>query len=67
MTKTKTFKSKPGNPVWEREANKVARLYAPPIYTCCRCMYPVVEGYICMYCGCTCEGIVDCTCEEEKE
>jgi len=47
----KIKKIKPYTARWEREANKVARTYAPEIYPCETCGYPVATGYCCGYCG----------------
>jgi hypothetical protein len=36
---------------WERLASEVARGWAPPIYPCAHCGYPVVKGYCCGGCN----------------
>ena len=36
---------------FERLANILARQYAPPIYACQKCGYPVAKGYVCTHCG----------------
>jgi len=36
---------------WQKEANALARCYAPTIYPCCKCNHPVVKGYCCGHCG----------------
>jgi len=36
---------------YEREANNLARTYAPDIYPCKKCGHPVVSGYCCTFCN----------------
>lgn len=47
----KPSKIKPHTARWERLADALARDYAPRIYPCGKCGYPVVEGYCCTACG----------------
>ncbi len=42
---------KPYTQPWERAANRLARNYAPKIYPCAKCSYPVLNGYCCTHCG----------------
>ena len=53
----------PYTPVWQREANRIARDFAPPILPCSRCGYPLVSGYCCGSCGCPC-GRGPCQCHK---
>ena len=39
------------SPQWQRLANQIAREYAPDIYVCAKCQYPVLSGYCCQFCG----------------
>ena len=41
---------KPYTKYWDRLANVEARTFAPEIYPCATCGYPVVEGYCCPNC-----------------
>ena len=43
-------KMKPYTRRWERLANAEARSFAPTIYACRKCGYPVVTGYCCTNC-----------------
>jgi hypothetical protein len=36
---------------WEQLANEQARSYAPEIYPCVKCGYPVISGYCCNFCN----------------
>jgi len=36
---------------WQSRANRLARDYAPTIYPCAHCSYPVAKGYCCVTCG----------------
>ncbi len=42
---------KAGSRAWIKEATQVAILYAPIIYPCGKCNYPVVDGYVCINCN----------------
>ncbi len=42
---------KPYSQLWERAANRLARGYAPQIYPCAKCSYPVLYRYTCTNCG----------------
>ncbi len=42
---------KHGTEAWEKLAGEVARSFAPSIYPCAHCDYPVVRGYCCGSCG----------------
>jgi hypothetical protein len=42
---------KPYSKEWERLADDMARDFAPVIYPCKKCGYPVVKGYCCDGCG----------------
>jgi len=46
----KIKKIKTDTPYWQRLADKVARSFAPEIYPCAKCGYPVVTGYCCTHC-----------------
>lgn len=35
---------------WEQAANALARTFAPLIYACRTCGYPVIKGYCCTNC-----------------
>ena len=37
--------------LWHRHAYAIARQYAPHMYPCGKCNYPVASGYCCTYCG----------------
>ena len=41
----------PNSEEWEELANQEARNFAPEIYPCGKCNYPVASGYCCNYCG----------------
>lgn len=43
----------PYTPHWEKLANQVARCFAPLIYPCGECGYPVASGYCCTFCHCS--------------
>jgi hypothetical protein len=47
----KIRKITPYTPAWEREANALARSYAPTMYPCKKCGHPVGHGYCCTGCG----------------
>lgn len=36
---------------WEEAVNRIARSFAPMIYSCKKCDHPVVRGYCCTGCG----------------
>jgi len=36
---------------WTNLAYQLARSFAPRIYACKKCGYPVVDGYCCYECG----------------
>ena len=44
-------KIEPYSDDWQREANAIARDFAPPIKPCADCNHPVVKGYCCNTCG----------------
>jgi hypothetical protein len=44
---------------WESIADGLARSYCPEIIPCRHCQYPVVDGYVCQYCGSTDPGSYD--------
>lgn len=44
-------KIEPYSDKWEEHAGRLARSYAPEIYPCAKCNWPVVSGYCCHYCG----------------
>ena len=48
--KKKPRKIKPYGPKWERLADAVARGFAPSLYPCAKCGYPVLSGYCCSGC-----------------
>ena len=50
-SKRKIRKVKPYTAKWEREANALARNYAPSIYPCKKCGHPVLQTYACTFCG----------------
>jgi len=41
----------PDGPQWRRLADQLARDYAPEMYPCAHCSYPVAKGYCCGTCG----------------
>jgi hypothetical protein len=47
--KVKKFKG--SNRAWDKVASELARSYAPEIYHCGTCGYPVARGYICVFCN----------------
>jgi|WetSurMetagenome_2_1015567.scaffolds.fasta_scaffold647904_3 hypothetical protein len=49
MPKVKVFKGSEDK--WLKMAANLAFSYCPTIYECKRCHYPVVDGYVCHYCG----------------
>ena len=44
---------------WLKLATDVAFSYAPAIYHCQHCNYPVADGYCCLYCGSADPGNAD--------
>jgi predicted RNA-binding protein with PUA domain len=42
---------KPYTPEWQVAANMLARSWAPNIYPCKKCNYPVIDGHCCENCG----------------
>lgn len=50
--KVKVTKRKldPESDEWIQEAHNLALSYAPRIYPCQKCSYPVADGYCCTYC-----------------
>lgn len=48
---TVKHKIEPYSQHWEKLANAEARNFAPAIYPCKKCSYPVVTGYCCTFCG----------------
>ena len=46
----KKRKRMPYTASWERDADREARVYAPPIKPCEDCGQPTVYGYICRFC-----------------
>jgi hypothetical protein len=46
----KRYRYKYGTPAWEREANAMARGWAPNIHACKKCGSPCFNGYCCPYC-----------------
>ena len=52
MTKLKLIK-RPTERQFDTSADRLARSFAPKIYECRKCGWPVADGYICMTCGCT--------------
>lgn len=36
---------------WNKEAQSLARDFAPQIYQCKKCTHPVAYGYRCTFCG----------------
>lgn len=48
---TKKIKKCPSYNTYIREKRNLALDYAPRIYACKKCEYPVVDGYCCTYCG----------------
>lgn len=47
---------------WEQLADQVARDYAPEMYPCGKCGYPVARNYCCTFCG---DSNPEDTAEEE--
>jgi len=45
------MKKCPSDNTYYREKGKLAINYAPEIYPCQKCGYPVASGYCCTYCG----------------
>ena len=50
IQKFKIMKS--GTRYWQKIANELARDFAPDIYPCRKCNYPVISGYCCRNCKC---------------
>lgn len=46
----KIKKFKRSDRAWDKLANELALGYAPEIYHCGTCGYPVAKGYCCQYC-----------------
>lgn len=44
-------KIKPHSPKWTKLALQEALMYAPSIYSCAACEYPVISGFCCTYCS----------------
>jgi hypothetical protein len=36
---------------YERRVASIAKQFAPPIYACAHCRWPVIDGYCCNTCG----------------
>ena len=51
MAKVRKYPGTPYDDKWEKLANQIARDFAPEIYPCKKCGYPVPEGYCCTACG----------------
>ena len=49
--KKKLPEIEPYSEEWEKLAGQEARSFAPSIYPCGACNYPVVKGYCCTHCG----------------
>lgn len=47
---SKPRKMRPFTRAWEREADELARSFAPEIYPCAKCGHPVLRGYCCGSC-----------------
>lgn len=45
------YPHKPHSKEWEADAISLLRSYAPSIYPCKKCGYPVATGYCCHWCG----------------
>ncbi len=45
------MKKCPSEKTYQREKARIAIDYAPDIYCCGKCGYPVIDGYVCNYCG----------------
>jgi hypothetical protein len=48
LPKVKKFKG--SEKTWDKLATELAFSYAPQIYHCGNCGYPVAKGYVCTYC-----------------
>ena len=59
--------SKPGQPKYERLADKLARDYTI-IRPCVGCGYPAIQGFICSNddCDCVCGCATECCCERKE-
>ena len=51
MKEKEIKKIEPYTPYWNKLANILARDFAPIIYPCATCGYPVPKGYCCNTCG----------------
>ena len=62
-----TLNSKPGQPVYERLANALARSHTG-VGPCVTCGYPAMQGRLCSNeeCKCMCGSGIKCHCEWEK-
>ena len=50
-SKYKKYRGVPYGPKWMKDANRLARDYAPDIYPCPQCGSPRASGYCCPFCG----------------
>lgn len=53
----------PYTPHWERLANRTARTWVD-VLPCANCGAPLVGGYCCGRCGCSCGERKRCSCAE---
>jgi len=51
MNKSYIKAPEPYSQEWNRLADLLARSFAPHIYPCAECRYPVASGYTCGSCG----------------
>ena len=47
----KTYEHEPYSNAWENKASEIRRAFAPEIYPCQKCGFPVAKGYCCTNCN----------------